>query len=106
MRRRFLHEKDSAAAALEVECLKKKHGVTDNILEVVPSHLTKGIGVFALHDVISKPLTVIPKTCGKMEFPEYRQLCDTFSILKNIDREQIYNSYLHQTRRIISSFLY
>ena len=35
--RRFLHEKDSAAAALEVKCLKKKHGVTDNILEVVPS---------------------------------------------------------------------
>ena len=39
--RRFLHEKDSAAAALEVECLKKKHGATDNILEVVPSHLNK-----------------------------------------------------------------
>ena len=63
-------------------------------MEVVQYHLNKDIDVFALHDVISKPLTVIPKTCGKMEFPEYRQLCDTFSTLKNIDREQIYNSYL------------
>ena len=87
--RRVLHEKDSAAAALGLECLKKKHGVTANILEVVPSHLNKGIDVFALHDVISKQLTVMPKTCGKMEFPEYLQLCDTFNTLKNIDRGQI-----------------
>ena len=51
--RRFLHDVDSAAAALEVECLKKKYEVTVNILEVVPSNPNKDIDVFATHNVIS-----------------------------------------------------
>ena len=77
------------------------------LLEVVPSQLNKDIDVFAIHAMISKPLTVIPKTCGKMEFPEYCELCDTFSMLKNINREQIYNLYLCiKFGEMTSSFLY
>ena len=92
--RRFLLDQGGAAAALEVECLKKKHGISTTILEVVPPHLKRDIGVFPLHNVISKPLLVTPKIGGKLDIPEYHDLVKTFNYIKNINREQLYNAYL------------
>ena len=92
--KRFLLDKGVAAAALEVECLKKKHGLSNNIFEPVPSHLDRDIGIFPLHDVISKPLKVIPKIGGKLEIPSYIDLAASFRGLKNIKREPLYNNYL------------
>ena len=37
--RRFLNDEQRVASALEFDGLKKKHGVTNNILEVIPEHL-------------------------------------------------------------------
>ena len=87
---RFLFDDDGPTVALQLECLKPNHGLT-NILESPPPHLPD-VDKFDIHRIIAGPLEVRPlnpfKTLNRWEVPWYQNLKKTFSIITKLDRKK------------------
>ena len=88
--RRFLNDEDGLITTLEIDCLKWKLGVTDNVLK----QGQQDIGIFAVKDVICGPLQMFPLQHGRWECPKYNEICLLFEIVKKDDREQLYNQFV------------
>ena len=88
--RRFLNDEDGLITTLEIDCLKWKLGVTDNVLK----QGQQDIGIFTVKDVICGPLQMFPLQHGRWECPKYNEICLLFEIVKKDDREQLYNQFV------------
>ena len=96
IRKRFLtaevNEK-GYVAAVEMDCLQQKLGVTDWIFREHKAPL-KDIDVIRIKDVFMRPLKGIYRENGKWEFPQYLNVKKIFEKIKNVERDSIYNTYI------------
>ena len=73
--KRFLVDENGLAAALELDCFKKKVGFKDNILEDYQPHQKRDVAIFPVQHIISSDLVCVQETSRrgsiKFEFPEY-----------------------------------
>ena len=88
--RRFLNDEGGLITTLEIDCLEKRLGVTDNVLK----QGQQDIGIFAVKDVICGPLQMFPLQCGRWECPKYNEIRSLFEKVKKDDREQLYNHFV------------
>ena len=70
--RRFLEDKNGPVHSLELDCLKPAIEKT-TILEEIPDHLDRDIGLFPIYDVISGPMKVLKRKDGKWCIPGGRE---------------------------------
>ena len=94
----FINEEQQVVSAIQLNCLKKKHGTSNNILEEYLIHLSGDIDVFPVWNIITPPLKMIPKTSGKLEFPGYQDVLKTFQNVKSSPKEEIYNKFICRLR--------
>ena len=96
IRKRFLtaevNEK-GYVAAVEMDCLQLKLGITDCIFREHKAPL-KDIDVIPIKDVFMGPLKGIYRENGKWEFPQYLNVKKIFEKIKNVERDSIYNTYI------------
>ena len=85
--KRFLHDKGGAAEEFSVDCFKKAACSTSTVLEEIPSHLDRDIGIFAAHNVTCGPLIATVLRGTKWSVPDYPKASETFSIVKGLNRE-------------------
>ena len=86
--RRFLVGANGPVHNIELDCLKPAVGKT-TILQEIPEHLPRDIGLFHIH-VISGPLKIIRLKNGKWNVPEYPKLKKTFELMEKLDRKREY----------------
>ena len=61
MKKRFLNDEGGMVLALELDCLERKLGVTDNILREAKR---KDVSIFPVKDIIFGPFQMNPQTLG------------------------------------------
>ena len=94
-RRRFLTdslENNGYAAAIEIEGLQQKLGVTNCILEEFKN--SSDIYNYPIRDVICGPLKAKFLGGGKWEFFEYGQVRTLFDTVKKSDRQKLYENFV------------
>ena len=85
--------------ACQMDCLRQKFGVTDNLLRE-HGFPTKDVGKIPAKDFIAGPLHGIYKDGGKWEFPAYAsEFRPLFEQSKKNEREKIYFKYASKLRR-------
>ena len=67
---RFLNDEGGLITTLEIDCLKQKLGVTNNVLK----QGQQDIGIFVVKDVICGPLQMFPLQCSRWECPKYTKI--------------------------------
>ena len=92
--RRFLldaeDENGAAVAALEINCLEHKLGVTD-------THLKQGkddIDCFPVKNILCGPLEMKPLKGSKWDCTQYLEVRKIFERAKKMDREALYNRFV------------
>ena len=93
-KRRFLQDVNGPTAAIEVECLKAHVG-SGTVLQSTPSHLPKDVDIFAIHNVMSVPLSnVQPLKGDRWNVPNYPLLRESFDVVSKIDRKEEHKKFL------------
>ena len=77
--------------ALELDCLKRKLGITDNILREAKR---KDVDVFPIKDVICGPLQMNPLRGGRWECKSCKITIKHFEEAKKLDRNLLYNNFV------------
>ena len=91
LKRRFLNDQGGFVLALELDCLERKLGVTDNILWEAK---TKDVDVFPVKDVICGPVDMKPLKGGRWECQSYETVVKIFEEVKRFNREQLHNTFV------------
>ena len=87
MKKRFLNDEGGMVLALELDCLKRKLGVADNILREAKR---KDVGVFHVKNIICGLLQMNLLRGGRWECPSYRIVTKHFEEVKKLDIETCY----------------
>ena len=96
---RFLNDEGGLITTLEIDCLKQKLDVTNNVLK----QGQQDIGIFVVKDVICGPLQMFPLQCSRWECPKYTKIYFLFEKAKKDDREQLYNHFVCSMLKEINS---
>ena len=87
-----MHDENDSIAALSIDCLKPLIG-SGNILESIPSHLPRDIGVFPFQDIFFSPIEVLPMKNGRWSVPELSKIRNAFERVINIDRNKLSQAF-------------
>ena len=101
MKKRFLNDEGGMVLALELDCLKRKLGITDNILREAKR---KDVDVFPIKDVIQGPLQMNPLRGGCWECPSYKIIIKHFEEAKKLDRNLLYNNFVMKLMEVNNKF--
>ena len=91
MKKRFLSDEGGMVLALELDCLERKLGFTDNILWEVKR---KDVDIFLVKDIIYGPLQMNPQRGGRWECLSYEIVIKHFEEAKKLDRDLLYNNFV------------
>ena len=88
-----INEKNCFVTGLEVDCLKQKLGVTDNIFH---EHNVAGadLDTFGISNILAGPLEYRFAGPKKWEFPQYPLIRNFFEKTKKEDRLEKHRNYL------------
>ena len=74
-----------------MDCLERKVGVTDNILQEVKR---KDVDIFLIKDITYGPLQMNPLRGGCWGCPSYEIVIKNFEEAKKLDRDLSYNNFV------------
>ena len=83
-------ENGAAVAALEINCLEHKLGVTDTLLK----QGNDDIDCFPAKNILCGPLVMKPIQGSKWDCPQYLEVRNIFERAKKMDREALYNRFV------------
>ena len=92
--RRFLEDKNGPGHSMELDCLKPAIGRT-TVLDEIPRHLERDIGLFPIYDIMSGPLKMKKLTPGRWSVPGYPKLRKTFQIVEKMNLQREYRNLFH-----------
>ena len=88
--KRFLSEENESVVCLKLDCLKPASEPSSTILEELPEHCGKDIGMFKAYDIIAGPLKIVYVEGKKWKFHGYLDLFHYFKTREEEDRKSIF----------------
>ena len=88
----FLHDEIDPIAALSIDCLKPPIG-SRNILESIPSHLLRDIGVLPFQDIFYGSIEVLTMKNVRWCIPALSKIRDALERVITIDRNKLSQAF-------------
>ena len=100
---RFSIDENGVINFLQIDCLKQHLG-SGNILESIPAYLPRDVYMCPVHDIIDRPLKVIPVKNHKWHVVAYEKIKKRYQEMIKIDGQLLYLTLENQSWISFMSF--